>query len=181
MGYDPARFGEDEGVGVILEKRKFYSEHQRDTAQWAIVKMYEIKSMPLNEQVKFITKLHDIWQFRRITVDTTGMGGGVTDSLTEARLPVEAFNFSLKSKAEVYFNLKRLFESKNIVMPDNRKLRKQLLDLRREQSQKSGFIKIFHPRRGHDDYAAALALASWAGLKNKAAEVLFGRASGVFT
>lgn len=182
LGYDPARFGDDDGVGVILEKRTVYSDLVKDKGvpTWRIVKMIEVKQMPLTEQIKLIKKLHNEWCFKRITVDTTGMGGGITDALEEARLPVEAFQFSYKSKAELFFNLKKIIEERDVVLPENQKLRKQMIELRREQSEKSGFIKIFHPRRGADDYPTALALAAWAGTKHKAVDVLFGTSKGVF-
>ena len=185
LGYDPARFGDDDGVGVILERRPMPEKSAEATLrgwkEWAAVKIIEVKNAPLTDQIRLIKQLHNVWNFKRIVVDATGMGGGVTDALVEDRLPVEGFQFSYKSKAEVYFNLKQIFENQNMLLPENAKMRKQLLELQREQSEKSGFIKIFHPRRGADDYPTALALAAWSGTRKRPSQVLFGRIPGVFS
>ncbi|MFQ5710389.1 MAG: hypothetical protein ACE5GD_01275 [Candidatus Geothermarchaeales archaeon] len=92
--------------------------------------------------------------------DATGLGAGPTDQLEESSLPIETFEFNLKTKQDIYENLKLMMEQRHIIYPDNRKLIHPLQQIQYEYSC-SGNVRIFHPPRGHDDYCDSLALAAW--------------------
>ncbi len=183
LGFDPSAGKHDEAVGIIIEKRpsKFVKPGQ---PSMYVVYTVELKGKNLPEQVYFIDSLHEDFDFKKIMIDTTGPGIGIFEPLKNHGLPVEDFQFSLKSKQEIYFNLKRVIEGKNIILPKNRKLRKQLCEMRREdpgtENNKTEYTKIFHPAKtGQDDYPTALALAVWAS-KSKRLDLFFGSSKKPF-
>jgi len=110
-------------------------------------------------EVKILDGKYD---FEKVYLDETGAGEGPTDwlkeSLSEER--VEGIKFTIKSKQDMYSNLRKMMEQGRIKFPNHKKLIYQLMDLRYE-TQSSGDLKIHHSERGHDDYPDALALACW--------------------
>lgn len=72
----------------------------------------------------------------RIIVDEVGVGAGVLDQLSEDRWSVEGFKASRKAtdrrrfrdvKAESAWRLRTLLEERNVALPDDRRLREELL------------------------------------------------------
>ncbi|MHA1880412.1 MAG: terminase large subunit domain-containing protein [Candidatus Heimdallarchaeota archaeon] len=169
LGFDPARHGQDEAVAIVIEKA---------SSEGRVVSLEAIKHQTLMQQASYILKLHELFNFKRIMIDETGMGGGLVDMLKTEAIPVEGLTFSIKTKEEVYNNLKMMMASNRIVLPKHDKLRKQLLEMKYEFSQ-AGHLKIYHPAKtGHDDYPTALALAAWA-MKSKHVPLLFGKSTSV--
>lgn len=163
LGYDAARFGQDQAVGVILEKR--HDKNKEDS--YYVVNMFEMEGKSLDYQAKHLAKLHDHWNFEKMIVDTTGVGAGITDTLRVKAYPVEDFNFSIKSKQESFFHATRMLESGTVTLPPHAKLKKQMLEMKRED-RSDGFTKIFHPSKtGNDDYPTALVLALWGTKLNR--------------
>ena len=163
LGVDVARFGVDLTVAtyVIKDGDKHEVKYQvswdkKDTMQTVG------RIMGLNTKDKF----------NQIKVDDVGVGGGVTDRLRELDvkdkvLPVnagEAPKYNTKSylnvKAEMYFNLKKLFENRLIRITKDNKLRSELLKIRFENTS-SGKIKIIDPQDKSPDYADSLAIACY--------------------
>jgi len=68
--------------------------------------------------------------------------------------------FSSKWKKQIYFNLKKLIHSRQILLLDNNIQTKEIKELVVEQST-TGNIKIGHPSTGSDDYADSLAMSSY--------------------
>lgn len=170
LGVDPARHGEDESVFIILEKKP---ETQ------SVVWMKEMRDRNLVSLARDIIDLHTVWNFKKILVDETGLGGGLVDILIDNQLPVEGITLSLKGKEEIHNNLKMLMGLGELSLPKNPKLRKQLSELKYEYT-KSNLINIYHPSKtGGDDYPTALALAAF-GLKTRQAEVIFAFAKKPF-
>ena len=56
-------------------------------------------------------------------------------------------------------------QQERLIIPNNKKLIYELLDLRYE-IMSNGDLKIHHSEKGHDDYPDALALACWAATMN---------------
>lgn len=112
----------------------------------------------------------------KFAYDKVGVGDSVKNDLKERNIfsdyQIEALTYSLPNKSEVYYNLKHLFEQRKIIVPNNSKLKEQLLGLRFERTEggyikKEGvslpLIKIHHATEGlHDDFADALANACYA-------------------
>ena len=71
-------------------------------------------------------------------------------------MPVRGVVFSLQEKAEMYKNLRLLFENHKIKMKEINKLVYQLSYLRREYTE-TGIMKIRSEE--HDDYPDSLVLA----------------------
>lgn len=154
LGVDFARLGEDECVFVVVEK------DSRGRARVNFIEATEHKK--LTEAVGMIKLLDEKFGFVQIYLDETGMGAGPTDFLVEqlGGYRVEGITFSIKTKQDMYSNLKKMMEQGNIKFPPNRKLLYQMADLRYELTS-TGDMKIHHSERGHDDYPDALALACW--------------------
>jgi len=155
LGVDFARMGEDVSVFVIIE-----NPHEKQ--ELYTVYLEETRHKRLTDAIGRIKKLHKKFNFRKIYLDETGLGAGPTDVLKEemGAYLVEGLTFTIKSKEDLYSNLKRLMEQGKLKLPNHRKLLYELADLRYDITG-SGNTKIHHPERGHDDYPDALALACW--------------------
>jgi len=153
LGVDFARMGQDSSVFIILEK-PFGEEIIY------VVYIEEMKHRHLNEAVGKVKFLDAKFHFHKIYLDETGLGSGPTDMLREhfGGFKVQGVYFTIKSKQDLYSNLKRMMEQKQLKIPNYRKLLFQLADLRYEVTS-SGNLKIHHSERGHDDFPDALALA----------------------
>jgi len=160
LGVDFARMGEDETVFVIIERMP------GDDVLY-VVYVKETKHQLLTDAIGRVVYLHNRIKavnyegFKKIYLDETGLGAGPTDTLKEQLgWIVEGVTFTLKSKQDMYSNLKMLMETGKLKLPNHKKLLFQLSDLRYELSSR-GDMKIHHSERGHDDFADALALAAW--------------------
>ena len=154
LGVDFARMGQDKSVFLVIEK-------DWHTGNLYVVWTEETKHKKLTDAIGRILVMDRNFHFKKIILDTTGLGAGPTDILKE-RLggKVEGITFSLQSKQDLYSNLKILMEAGRIKLPNHKDLLFQLMDLRYQVSS-SGNLKIHHSERGHDDYPDALALACW--------------------
>jgi hypothetical protein len=118
----------------------------------------------------------------QVTVDDTGLGGGVTDRLRELGYPVLAVNFSQKPtdpmhfraiRDEIFWNLRELFRSDEIVIPNNDNLLAQLSAIKYKINPRNGRIEIENKdemkKRGlsSPDEADSLAIAVWGARRMK--------------
>jgi transposase len=111
-----------------------------------------------------------------VTVDDTGLGGGVTDRLRELGYPVLAVNFAAKAgdqnhfkniRDEMYWCMRELFRSDEIAIPNNEELITQLAGVRYKAATTGQWNKITietkdeMKKRGmkSPDHADSLALA----------------------
>ena len=152
MGVDIAGMGEDESVFIVVE------QDMHGGTKVNFITNYE-KNKP-REIVGMVKVLDEKYHFEKVYLDETGAGEGPTDwlkeSLSEDR--VEGIKFSVKSKMDMYSNLKKMMQQGKIKFPNHKKLIYQLLDLRYE-IMSNGDLKLHHSEKGHDDYADAMALA----------------------
>jgi phage terminase large subunit len=129
----------------------------------------------------------------QITTDDTGLGGGVTDRLRELGYPVLAINFSQKPtdmqhfkgiRDEMYWNLRELFRSDEIAIPNLPTLINQLSSIKYKIDPRTGKIEIENKdemkKRGQvsPDEADSLAIAVWGAKRMKASGQFRRRAVG---
>jgi hypothetical protein len=132
--------------------------------------LMEAVNLVIAESVSAGTKL------MRITIDDTSLGGGVTDRLRELGYPAMGINFSQRPtrplrfrwiKDEMYWHMRELFRSDELVIPNNETLMAQLSSVKYRIIPRSGKIEIETKedmrKRGLDspDLADSLALALW--------------------
>ena len=148
MGVDVARTGRDETVYTVLAK---------DEEDHVFVEEVESESQSnVVQVVGRIRELTDRYRVETIFADETGLGGGVIDLGRDRGLPMRGVIFTLQEKAEMYKNLRLLFENNRISMRQINKMTFQLSYLRREYTE-TGIMKIKSDE--HDDYPDSLALA----------------------
>lgn len=183
LGGDIARLGSDSTVLVIIEKGDVNQKNK-------VVNIIEIKKCTLDIAIEKILELHNTFKFKKIFIDETGLGAGVTDVLARKLNPSYSSNnimqqtktynstdivigvtFTIKTKMDIYSNLKILMEQRKLIYPDNRKLIYQLQDFKYEQTD-SGNVKLHHSSGGYDDYCDAMALAVQ-GLKTREVDFFF--------
>ena len=165
-GLDVARTGKDETAIVILEQLPFDNN--------IFIKIIETLHTPdLTMAIGRVQYLDSIFHFKKIIVDETGLGAGVSDSLkNKMQGRVTGIWYTNKSKNELFLNLKLLMSRANrkLYIPDYsrstdsliRKMFYQFLSIKQEVSDKSDNLRITHEVREHDDIINALALAaSW--------------------
>ncbi len=126
------------------------------------VRVIHCKSFPLKTNYKdiidYVGGLRQRFKIRKIVADR-GAGGAQIDDMLNKGWQVEGFSFTIQSKLEVYSNIKRLLERKELKIP---KLLTPLInEMRAFQYELTvhGNMKLHHPPRGHDDYLDALVLA----------------------
>jgi len=169
LGADVARFGGDATVLTIVQKGSDMEPHK-------VVWVKEFNKLPIDQIIEEIYALHGFWHFLKIYIDETGLGAGVTDVLKRrvgemvksrpntgaiqygSSDMVVGVTFTLKSKIDIYSNLRTLMEQGRLLIPSNRHLVHQLRDFRYELSD-SGNMKLHHSEGGRDDYPDSLALA----------------------
>ena len=166
-GLDIARRGDDETAFVVLEVLPFENVA---VAPIFVTYVETIQKQSLTYVIGRALALHSIFNFKKMFVDTTGLGAGVTDILTE-RLPgiIEEFTFSRTSKSELFNNVKILMQQGRLKFPkytevpdaNAKKLFYQFLSIQREYRGDSEIPRIYHDNGTHDDLVCSLALGCW--------------------
>lgn len=152
LGCDFARLGEDSTIITIVERKG---------NDLRVCYIEEIKHKKLTEVIGRIKQLDQVFNFANMCLDETGIGAGPTDMLEEYFVgKVQGVTFTVKSKEDMYSNLKKNMEQGRLKIPTLKKLFYELSDLRYEITG-SGNTKIHHSEGGHDDYPDSLALAVW--------------------
>ena len=161
IGVDVARFGEDKSVLVA----------RRGQRAFAIKSLgREMDTMRVAGEAALMAS-----EFRAeaIFVDENGVGGGVCDRLKETGAPVYGVQFGRRAphptrfanlRSEIFWELRRLMNSRLIALPNDEELAAQLRSLRYEVSS-SGQVVLESKRKTKKqgapspDRADALALA----------------------
>jgi phage FluMu gp28-like protein len=167
LGADLARMGQDSSCYIIIEKG---DPHK-------VVFIKEVPKNTMDQAIDYILFLHAKFKFSKIICDSTGLGAGVVDVLSKklnsykqasqhnynqkisSSDVVVGLNFTIKSKEDIFSNLKVLMEQGKLKYPDHKKLIYQLRDFRYETTP-SGHLKLHHSEGGHDDLVDALACAA---------------------
>jgi Terminase-like family. len=169
LGVDLASSGSDESVYVCIddEGNVFDIEHTQDK--------------PMTDAMGRIRELDMYYDFSKIVIDSTSLGQGVVDQVSESLgNKVSGFKFTNPKKQDLYNTLKNELQSGSISFEyipgkDDRagnKMVDQCLELRRSFTS-GGRMRIEHPANGHDDFSDALALAVWA----RSRKISLGRTS----
>lgn len=166
LGVDINRKGKDETAFVIVEVPAF-SNPATDKLRIALIETRS--TADLTQVIGYTQYLNSIFNFEKIYVDSTGIGAGVVDSLKQyiGKGKVEEIIFTVKSKPEMFYNLKLLLQQRRLKLSDYRvnehpnakKLFYQLLSIQQEFRENSDVPLIFHQKDTHDDIVCALALA----------------------
>lgn len=163
LGVDFARYGSDETVFTLVK-------YQRD--RFKVVRIINTYKKPMTDSVGRIMALDKEWNFKKIYLDETGLGGGAVDILLEkiGRTKIVPVTFTLQNKEEMYKNLQYLMEKGRIIYFNHRKLINQLSNLVYQYTS-NGHLKVHHPDLGHDDYPDSLALSVFGAIDFKPAVV----------
>lgn len=153
----------DETALVVLEQTPFAIPGD----SLYVVYIETNQGKPLTHAIGRIKYLDSKFHFKKIYLDSTGLGTGPSDILKEdLKGRVEGINFTLNSKAEMFTNLKLLFQQGKLhipqqdnTAPNTKKLIYQLLSIQCEYTS-GGIPKLSHPDNGHDDTVCALCLAA---------------------
>ena len=90
-------------------------------------------------------------KLQQVTVDDTGVGGGVTDRLRDLNYPIIAVNFSQTPsdpmhfrsiRDEMYWHMRELFRSDEIEIPPNDLLISQISSIKYKVNARNGRIEI---------------------------------------
>ena len=131
LAVDVARFGEDETVFTIIQSQNI--------RQWNQIYQHTWRDKPLTEVVGKTLDL--VREFRPdiVVIDDCGMGGGVTDRLSEQRVAPEAFvgnekaqanNMYVNKRSEGFFRMQKFFNDGDIKIMNDPVLQEQLLQIR---------------------------------------------------
>lgn len=112
-----------------------------------------------------VADIHKRLHFRRVLMDSTGLGNPIIEHCKELGLPVSGFNFTSSSKEQLLSNLKILLERQRVVLPDNLELFSSLNCIEATRNRLGGY-SFTHSRGSHDDLGYALALAVYAARTN---------------
>jgi|TARA_R110000824_G_scaffold12395_2_gene54332 hypothetical protein len=148
MGVDVARTGRDETVFTIVgvdDKDNVFVEYVEAESQSNVV-----------DVCGKMNNLARDYNVETIYIDETGLGGGLIDLAREQGLACRGVIFTLQEKAEMYKNLRLLFENHKITLKNIDKMVYQISYLRREYTE-TGIMKIKSDE--HDDYPDSLVLA----------------------
>lgn len=175
LGVDVARMGRDDSVFYGLQRRGNILYH---------VTMAISSHALLTESIKQIKLLDQRYDFKRIYIDSAGVGGGVFDVLldddqTKRKIvPIDNARRNLDRKDEkkktlmkedIYMNLLRLMENDLINLPKNPDLRLSLRGVTYEyidDGKGKKVLRIFSPA-GYDHIAEALVRAAWCVMDKK--------------
>lgn len=156
LGVDLARFGADQSVFTMAAINTV-------TLDCFILAATATNKQPLTDAMGRVRALHEQFNFRRIFIDETGLGGGVADVIKEAQLPVTPITFTLENQEDLYKNLKWLSENQKIKVcfAPHPWFFRQFVELKPSYTS-TGRLKLESPEGGHADFPDSLALAVWA-------------------
>lgn len=125
------------------------------------VKLIYLHAFPLNTNYKdVIDAIGDLkkrFNINKIVADY-GAGDAQISEIESRGWHVEGFAFSIKSKLQIFSNLKRMMEKDRLKFPRDKELIDEMRAFEYEITV-HGNMKLHHPTGGHDDRLDALALA----------------------
>lgn len=150
FGVDVARSGFDETVIIVMGVD--------ETNTGFVVDMIKEGQSNINALTFRIEGLAETYKPESIYIDESGLGGGLVDNCKARGLPIRPITFSLKSKAEIFKDLRMIFEGKRIKIKYS-EIAEQLSMMSIEYTE-NNLMKI--KSDGRDDAATALALVAQA-------------------
>ncbi|MBE0512826.1 hypothetical protein IBX38_07230 [Candidatus Bathyarchaeota archaeon] len=137
---------------------------------------------PYPNVIGHTAKANQIFKFRKLLVDKTGVGDALVDEIQEIGIQnTEGLFLTDRWKEEIFTHLKLLMEHKRLSIPgDDAQLITQINEqqyeyLKPRTAQERIHLKFWHPQGRHDDQLHALTLACYAA-KEKQPEAILARA-----
>lgn len=165
-GYDPGGMS-DPAALVVIER--VMDEESKSMSYRVVLSRTFLAAKEGKDDLNLYTKisaqvaeLHKSMHFKKLLVDSTGLGSPIVETCKSLGLPAEGFKFSQQSKQELLSNLLLAFEKKRVVIPEDLNLISNLNCVTAQKNAFSGALSFGHPKGTHDDLACALALAAWA-------------------
>ena len=167
LGVDVARYGGDESVFSVIEKKGDFLR-QMDS-------LITINTLT-TETTQLVLSLEKKWHFRRIYIDDGGMGVGVFDQLLnspETKRKVVPINNARRSqdiddkrfkklmKEDLYMNLLRLMEQGKIKLLDDPEIFLSLKSIQYEYVVSEGQRTRFRVFGNYSHCAESLIRAAW--------------------
>lgn len=124
-----------------------------------IVDVIDLDNMPYDDQLKVIMD-KAVGNVQGVAIDATGIGSGLAESLANKLGGIcEPVTFNNTNKNEMCAQLKRVFESRQIIIPSGARYRDDLHSITKKVSP-GGTITYTAARTsdGHSDFASALML-----------------------
>jgi len=129
--------------------------------------MERSRGVALDDQVKRIGYLHDIFNFQTLVLDETNFGQKPLQDLRAQYLPVVGQNFEHKNRISLVINLKNIIDTHKLIIPRHRdseitmtitdQLFKEMVGFEEVRTEKG--TRTFRTRASHDDCFMSLALA----------------------
>jgi len=138
LGVDVARFGDDKTVFTVMTGGTDLATNEY---KGEVEYIEAVQGKDTVEVHNKALSLYNEYNCECVTVDDTGVGGGVTDMLRRDDLNVAAFIAAEKPmndtnyrnlKAEMYFDMSKQFSKDRIKMPEHNQLKADLLNIRYE-------------------------------------------------
>jgi len=158
-GYDPGGLS-DPAALVVVEK---VSGGEKPSFRVVLAKTLLAKDKEGSSDVHTqftvqVADLHAKLKFKKLVVDSTGIGNPILEHCKELKLPAEGVTFTSSKQVEVLSNLRTLLELGRITLPDNLELLSNLNCITAKRNRVGGYL-FDHASGTHDDLAYALALA----------------------
>lgn len=136
--------------------------------------VFRRKGMNFHNQINKIVDLHSLYQYKNVTIDESNWGPVLLDELRRKHIPVSGVKFTPENRNNLINNLRRIFESEQIVIPyskdnDTRTIVQPIIkELTRilSSTTKSG-MDTYKTIGKYDDCVMSLALACYSATKQR--------------
>lgn len=147
MGVDLARLQDWTVLTVVNQKLEVVYWERFQQLDWEMQKLK-------------ILHISDVYHHCPVQLDTTGLGDPIYEDLLRMGGNVRGFKFSSTSKKALIENLQLRIEQRQIKIPNNKQIVKELESFRFEITE-NGRVKYSAPSGFHDDCIMSLALSIW--------------------
>lgn len=145
-------------IGVDVAQKDDFTVIKVIDANGTEVYSERFNKLPYPEQTRRIKRIADKYNNAFVTIDVTGVGAPIYDSLESEDVNVAPFTFTNKSKLHIIQNLVMAFEKEEITLIDDPVTINELTNFEFEITV-SGNMKLGVQKNIHDDCVIALALA----------------------
>lgn len=169
LGIDVARFGRDDTICYLI---------YRYGGLFVVKDMWKLDKQRLTKSAGDIIKIIEDNNVKVVQIDSTGIGAGLDDMLSEyansKNIDVVSIVFSEKPndihnanrKADIYFNLSELFAKKSIVIPTDNTLVRQLRNMQFEVMSNGKKKIVDNQEKSPDCFIAGTKVLTSKGYKN---------------
>jgi phage terminase large subunit-like protein len=159
VGVDWARAGEesdgDYTVMVVM-----------DSSSKEMQEMVRFRGVDFHTQQNSLIDLVKKWNADNVVADSTGMGLPVVEELARFGMPIQPYNMTNASKADLIERLALGVYNKDLTLLDDPDLISEMTAYTYTRLP-SGLVRYHAPSGLHDDIVVAVALAYWASEENE--------------